>query len=169
MHRAMAIAGALAAGTWLFEASVVWLPTFEHSVAVASLVPPVAALVLGESLIEPVPEAVKLAHRSLPTIYGTRYLMLQLTGAVITLAMVTAVDPGLYAVVPAFVALSALCVAALQEWYWVPLLPTVYGWLHLSQSDHYLAQVDVGVLELGAIVLASGAVYSCLAPRWVSV
>lgn len=135
------------------------LPFLDQAVVLTNLAPPVTALLLGHALTDSMQKVNRVAQRSLPLIAGMRFAWLQIAALPVAIAMSSTVDPALYATVPAFVAVSAVLVAALGQWYWPPILVSTYAWIRFSQGESFHQKVDPSPVGLAALLLVSGLVY----------
>ena len=156
LGRTLGLAVVLAAMAPIAAATYVGLPSFEAAIPVLDLVPPVAALLLAGPLVDQTPDLTLRAARPVALLLLLRYLAVQCAGAVVLASLaLTAWTWERASVVVLLLAGSAVGVALLGGWYWVPMLGAGYAWLWRAQHLRNLAEADVPpVLAAGGVLLA---------------
>lgn len=160
--RTLLLALVLAGVVQLVATSYVGLPSFAADIPALDLVPPAAALVLAAPLVDQTPDLTLRAGRPLRQVFLLRYAATHVSGAIVvaSLALTGWTTERSLAVV-LFLAGSAVGVALLQSWYWVPMMGASYVWLLRSQHLDDLADADIPVAAAIAGLLIAGLVYVC--------
>jgi hypothetical protein len=160
VSRTMLLAACLAAAVQLVTATYVGLPSFEAAISTLDLAPPAAALLLTAPLVDQTPDLTVRSARPVALLLLLRYAAVQCAGGVVLASLaLTAWTLERACVVVLFLAGSAVGVAVLGGWYWVPVLGAAYAWLWRAQHLRSLADADVPLLVAAGGLALGGLAY----------
>ncbi|WP_193606727.1 hypothetical protein [Nocardioides lijunqiniae] len=157
--RTLLTALALAGAVQLAASAYVGLPAFAAEIPALDLAAPAAALLLASPLVDQTPDLTLRAVRPLWRVLLLRYALVQACGAVVLVSLtLTAWTLSRALVLVVFLAGSAVAVAAVEAWFWVPVLAASYAWLWRAQQRG-AAEDDVALTSALATLVLGGLVF----------
>ncbi len=136
------------------------LPTVEDRINGWALLPALVALTFAEPLVDRSPDLTEHATRSPAAIALARLALASTgTGAVAGYCLFSP-DGGVAATyVVAALALATAAVALVGSWFWAPLLPVAFAWLHHAAGDFPQPGSGLAMPVLAGVVAGSGLAY----------
>ncbi|WP_134741116.1 hypothetical protein [Nocardioides sp. 503] len=157
MPRTLMLALALAGVVQLVAATYVGLPSFAAEIPALDLAPPAAALVLAAPLVDQTPDLTLRAVRPLWSVLLLRYVATQAAGALVLASLaLTGWTLARSLVLVLFLAGSAVAVALVDAWFWVPVLAASYAWLWRVQHLSGSGEADVALTGVAAATVLGG-------------
>ncbi|WP_193611154.1 hypothetical protein [Nocardioides lijunqiniae] len=161
--RTLLTALALAGAVQLAASTYVGLPAFAAEIPALDLAAPAAALLLASPLVDQTPDLTLRAVRPLWRVLLLRYAVVQVAGTLVLVSLtLTAWTLARALVLVVFLAGSAVTVAAVDAWFWVPVLAASYAWLWWVQqrgahgSDVALTSAVAALVLGGLVFVAAG-------------